>query len=177
MLWDLPDLGGTQAIINTRVPFQIQLGSGGHRPLVRHLQGGDIELLHLEEGLGHRRDLLPAALLHHLAQVGRHQLPGNAELVLDPTIPLAEGVFVDAHQGFSPLGKIFPDLVQRLSRGLLPRRGFAEEKRIEIHDEGNRRVEFEQRFRADGLELLPSLLEGGDFRPLTYICPNKPFYE
>ena len=56
----------------------------GHKSaaVVGVLQPPDVRFLHLEQGLHNRR--APTGILHQGGQDGRHNLPGNAELILQP---------------------------------------------------------------------------------------------
>lgn len=51
---------------------------------IRLVQLGEIELFHFEERLRHTRDLLGTAVAHHFIHLGRNDLPGNAEFILEP---------------------------------------------------------------------------------------------
>jgi hypothetical protein len=51
---------------------------------IRLAQRGEIELFHFEKRLRYTRDLLGAAVAHHFIHLGRNDLPGNAEFILEP---------------------------------------------------------------------------------------------
>src|SRR5215831_5266017 len=52
---------------------------------IRLTQRNEIELFHFEERLRHTRDLLRCAVAHHFIQLGRNNLPREAEFVLEPS--------------------------------------------------------------------------------------------
>src|SRR2546423_247448 len=65
----------------------------GHRAFRRLFQGGDIDLLHLQQRLHHAAGASRIFVAHQLAQSGRNDLPGETESVLEPpTLTLAAAV-------------------------------------------------------------------------------------
>ena len=69
-----------------RSSFVVVIGIAvmGHKSaaVIGVLQPPDVRFLHLEQGLDNCRP--PVGVLHQGGQDGRHNLPGNAELVLQP---------------------------------------------------------------------------------------------
>jgi len=67
------------------------------------LQTGDVELAHPEHRLHHPLGLGGVAIAEQLRQHGRHDLPGQAEAVLEPTATLRR----------TAIGKSVPQSVDR----------------------------------------------------------------
>src|SRR5574341_736663 len=98
----------------------------------------DVELLHLEEGVGDARDLLGVLVEHHVDERSGNDLPGETESVLQP----AAGTFLSTLGG--ELAPEIIDLFLRLAGNL----------------EGDRLVESELRAAVERDEFLPLELEG-----------------
>src|SRR6266498_3820804 len=77
-------------------------------PLERPLQLRDVELLHPQQRLHGPPGLLLVRIAHHLGKHGRHDLPGEAVLVLEPAALL--GLRVTAR------GQLVPVLIHFLLR-------------------------------------------------------------
>src|SRR2546428_11608917 len=106
-------------------------------PLVGLLQLVDLHLVHLQHGFHHAIRLLRVLVLQELAQDGGHDLPGEAELVLEPAAPV----------GLSALGKLAPEVVDLLLR-------------LAVHHERDREGEFKLGAAVQRHEVLSIELEG-----------------
>src|SRR5262245_43571322 len=83
-----------------------KLPGSGRRPLVGALERRNVELLHLQERFRHPLRLLDVAIAKHGGQYRWHDLPREAEAVLEP----AAGAL------FAALAQLAPEVVDLLLR-------------------------------------------------------------